>query len=90
MSAFVSPRVNPSFLHKPTPAHSSQLAVSMLTYFLDAHADKLKTIPLRTNPQVGKFEGKSLFDLVEYGSLISSPPPPLFLPSPFFCPLTPI
>lgn len=39
----------------------------MLSYFLEAHADKLRTIPLRTAPKAGNFEGKTLYDLVEYG-----------------------
>ena len=40
----------------------------MLTYLMDAHSDKLKNIPLRTQVNIDRFTGKTLFDLVEYGA----------------------
>lgn len=46
------------------------LGVKFLEHMLDAHTDKLKTIPLRTEISLGKFEGKTLFDLVEYGAAL--------------------
>lgn len=40
----------------------------MLNYFMDAHADKLRTIPLRTKFDLINFDGSTLYDLVEYGA----------------------
>lgn len=37
---------------------------------MDVHHDKLKNIPLRTKFRLKNFEGKNLYDLVEYGSAL--------------------
>jgi small subunit ribosomal protein S29 len=41
-----------------------------LNKLLDAHADKLKKIPLKTKVSLPKFTGTTLFELVEYGSVL--------------------
>jgi len=47
------------------------LGVKFLGHMLDSHADKLKQIPIRTDISgLGKFEGKTLFDLVEFGAAL--------------------
>lgn len=46
------------------------LGVKFLGHMLDAHSDKLKEIPLRTQFTLGQFQGKTLFDLVEYGAAL--------------------
>eukprot|EP01126_Amoeba_proteus_P035143 TRINITY_DN3531_c0_g2_i9.p1 TRINITY_DN3531_c0_g2~~TRINITY_DN3531_c0_g2_i9.p1 ORF type:complete len:535 (-),score=115.84 TRINITY_DN3531_c0_g2_i9:205-1809(-) len=46
------------------------LGSKFLEHMLDAHTDKLKVIPLRTEFVLGKFSGKTLYDLVEYGAAL--------------------
>lgn len=46
------------------------LGVKFLEHMLDAHTEQLKKIPLRTDISLGKFEGSTLFDLVEYGAAL--------------------
>lgn len=64
-----------------------KVAVSMLSYFMDAHQDKLKEIKCRTEFTVGSFDStedkyfffcvyafadaRTLFDLVEYGAALN-------------------
>lgn len=47
-----------------------KLFVRMFGHLVSAHADKLKEINLRTPTKVGKIEAKTLFDVVEYGSVL--------------------
>ena len=47
-----------------------KLAMRFLSAMLDAHQDKLKTLPLRTAFTLGRFEGENLFDLVEFGAAL--------------------
>lgn len=49
-----------------------QIAMKFLNNMIDAHQDKLRQIPLRTKFQLGRFEGKTLFDLVEFGSALEA------------------
>jgi len=46
------------------------LAVRILSAFLDVHQDKLKTVRLKTGVTLPKFEGNTLFDLVEFGAAL--------------------
>eukprot|EP01124_Arcella_intermedia_P022868 TRINITY_DN3501_c0_g1_i1.p1 TRINITY_DN3501_c0_g1~~TRINITY_DN3501_c0_g1_i1.p1 ORF type:complete len:529 (+),score=141.46 TRINITY_DN3501_c0_g1_i1:553-2139(+) len=46
------------------------LGVRFLSTILDAHSDKLKQIPLKTHFSLGKFNGKTLYDLCEYGAAL--------------------
>jgi len=46
------------------------LGVRFLSTILDAHSDKLKQIPLKTHFSLGKFNGKNLYDLCEYGAAL--------------------
>jgi len=46
------------------------LGVRFLSALMDVHHDKLRNIPIRTNINMGKFKGKTLYDLVEYGAAL--------------------
>lgn len=47
-----------------------KLFVRMFSHLAAAHPDKLKEIPLSTPVKVGKITAKTLYDVVEYGSVL--------------------
>jgi hypothetical protein len=50
-----------------------KLFVRFFRHLLDSHSDKLKQIPLKTaNVKIGKNVCKTLFDVVEYGSVLEN------------------
>ena len=46
--------------------------VKFFGQLLTAHHDKLKQIPMKSKVNIGKFSPKTLFDLVEYGSVLEA------------------